>query len=144
MELQVIPKSMSLHNIKGASEMLVDNLLAEHDTPTAYVIVKQLLTLAELSLEQLKEKAIIGLRGKDILGAELSISYRKSYEYDSVALAKLINDEQELRSKIKNLKKQLELAGVEGLVNQSTGAIEKATLLKETGILVTKFKDTFE
>lgn len=144
MELQVIPKSMSLHNIKGASEMLVDNLLAEHDTPTAYVIVKQLLTLAELSLEQLKEKAIIGLRGKDILGAELSISYRKSYEYDSVALAKLINDEQELRSKIKNLKKQLELAGVEGLVNQSTGAIEKATLLKETGILVTKFKDIFE
>ena len=144
MELQVIPKSMSLHNIKGASEMLVDNLLAEHDTPTAYVIVKQILTLAELSLEQLKEKAIIGLRGKDVLGAELSISYRKSYEYDSVALAKLINDEQELRSKIKNLKKQLELAGVEGLVNQSTGAIEKATLLKETGILVTKFKDIFE
>ena len=144
MELQVIPKSMSLHNIKGASEMLVDNLLAEHDTPTAYVIVKQLLTLAELSLDQLKEKAINGLRGKDVLGAELSISYRKSYEYDSVALAKLINDEQELRSKIKNLKKQLELAGVEGLVNQSTGAIEKATLLKETGILVTKFKDIFE
>ena len=135
-------KSLSATDLEVVGKEIVTNLLTNYDAVTSFVMVKQLLTSLEMALDFLKTQAIVGVSGNDctILGAELKTSTRKTWKYNSFTLDLLMNDEKELKEKIKKYKKVLELCGENGFVNTISGDIETAVIEKEQTILTTTFK----
>lgn len=140
MDLQLNKKPLTDTDFQERALSLTNRLLDEYSGIESYILVKQLINTLEYAIDNLKEKAILSCPNDErMLGAECKIAYRKKYEYDSNSLKELLLEEEEIKSKIKSLKKVLELSGESGYVSQSTGVIEYAKEISQQAVLTIKF-----
>ena len=136
-EVTVPLKLLDAEQIELMKKHAINVLLAEHTASEAYVLLYQMESLVKQIREDLKDKAIARVNGKEenILGAIVTLRKDADWTYDSPTLDNLSAEIKELQEKVKKHKRALE-AGIEVL--GEGGVIETATKIKDGCIIAVK------
>ena len=130
--LRVIPKNGWTHS----AAQIVERLLETLDSPTAYIIIRQLQEICKESLTQLESRVILKIPGKklEVLGAEIAMKAKaKKYKYESSHLNQLEADLEYKKNEVKLYQQWMENLK-EPTADPSTGEVIKPAELLEGGV----------
>lgn len=130
-EVIVPDKILNAHERTMVATHAVQTLLETRSAVESYVIIAQMQSIIDETKELLKEKALLGMQGREmeVNGAKVSSRRKVEYEYEAPTLARLDAQKKEIDGRLKSIKKAVEATGV--WIDPETGEENKANKTAE-------------
>ena len=109
----------------------INTLLETMSAVEGYVILAQMEKIVEETKEMLKEKAITGIQGKEMMvfGAKVTTRRKTEYEYEAPTLERLKAQKTAIADQEKAVKKMLEAKGT--YIDDETGEVNTANKISD-------------
>ena len=122
--------ALSKIELRESAVAMVDRLLDEYSAVEVAVMVKRGEERIKAMMEYVRPKMSISSKKESVMGAEVSESTVREWEYHSPTLERLEAQKKEIAEKIKAHQKALQ-AKTGTIVDEVSGEIESAELVRE-------------